>query len=322
MEKGPDNTERIPDSDELIERYLTYQDVSPKEQNAESKVSESERKYAESLQSLAKTHGLKNVERVASRIKTEMKDAAAALNMPLTKYAESKSWAMWDIAKQHYFAEHPAENDPRYRIAEPMTDADKQSEIRNRHLAWEAHTAYKHQKWGPKEVPESFKKEVERMLAQQTKPDEQLTSAEFAALGAVLYKAALEKMAERSAPRQSESPLNMPEAPTVAHEVNTAPPTPRPVSHAPAESVKVPAAAVAAGYGSWKAGKMVGTGFGVLVGGAAMAFGGLVYGTFKWFLKLMATPWDKLKSEAVKAVQKDKGHDKKEAHGHGGGGHH
>jgi len=53
----------------------------------------------------------------------------------------SQSWAFWDIAKQIYFLNNPSLTDRnKYRLANPLSDEDKQREIEDRHIGWEVYS--------------------------------------------------------------------------------------------------------------------------------------------------------------------------------------
>jgi hypothetical protein len=52
-------------------------------------------------------------------------------------YLRSDTWYAWDVAKQLYYLDHPAESSPNYRLANPFTDERIRTEIKDRHLGWE-----------------------------------------------------------------------------------------------------------------------------------------------------------------------------------------
>jgi len=108
-------------------------------------------KYAQELQAIVKEQGLKHVTDVAQQIQQECLEDMQKLGITPSKFAESRSWALWDIAKQRYYLTHPEERDedydgknfmtPRDPLAEGYDGIVKRGEIIDRHIGWEADLA-------------------------------------------------------------------------------------------------------------------------------------------------------------------------------------
>jgi len=78
------------------------------------------------------------VNALIEKLRKEMEDAARAAGIAISKWGKSESWAAWDIGKQLHMEKNPRESSDRYRLANPLNDAQLQKEIVQRHLAWEA----------------------------------------------------------------------------------------------------------------------------------------------------------------------------------------
>lgn len=109
-------------------------------------------KYAAELQLLYEKHGWKKLDGLARDLQEKCLDMFSPLGIKPSKFAQSKSWALWDIAKQHYYFSHPNETSEQYtglnrsiKLADPFEDtpagALKRHEIVSRHLGWEADLA-------------------------------------------------------------------------------------------------------------------------------------------------------------------------------------
>ncbi len=133
--------------EEVITEYLCYKDADlPKEVKDDalfdSLKDENARKYARALIELISEKGEAEVLRVASELMQDMEDAAESLELPLSPQGKNKTWAIWDIAKQYYFHTHRGENQLPYEPGNPFESKEKQEEIINRHLGWEAYMLF------------------------------------------------------------------------------------------------------------------------------------------------------------------------------------
>ncbi|MGE5541078.1 MAG: hypothetical protein ACM3TU_02220 [Bacillota bacterium] len=142
---SPETAEFV--TNRIVETDLSYQDADiPEEQKRgilqEQRGATKGKRYAESLVLASETGGLEAIRSLADGMRTTMLSEAARLGIPVSPYGRSKSWAMWDIGKQYHFFSNPDQNDPRYEIGNPLESESKQEEMINRHLGWEAYTAY------------------------------------------------------------------------------------------------------------------------------------------------------------------------------------
>ena len=108
---------------------LNYSDIG-----GSGDIGESGRKYARAL---AGEDPIK-VNALVERLRKEMENAAKAAGIALSKWGKSESWAMWDVGKQLHMQQNPGESSDKYRLANPLNDAQIQKEIVQRHLGWEA----------------------------------------------------------------------------------------------------------------------------------------------------------------------------------------
>lgn len=108
---------------------LNYSDIG-----GSGDIGESGRKYARAL---AGEDPIK-VNALVERLRKEMEDAAKAAGIAISKWGRSESWAVWDVGKQLHLQQNPSESSDKYRLANPLTDAQIQQEIVQRHLGWEA----------------------------------------------------------------------------------------------------------------------------------------------------------------------------------------
>jgi len=179
---------------QLIEDDLSYQDADlPKDAKRKalewSQNTDSANRYARSLLELAQKENIVSVRKSARALLDTALAEAARIGIPVSPYGKSMTWAMWDIGKQSYFFNHPAENDPRYDIGDPLTSEAKRNEIINRHLGWEAYAVF-HSKtspeWNRKVIQdEKFARALE-LLNKPPKQNSTLSSRDLAELGKVL----------------------------------------------------------------------------------------------------------------------------------------
>ncbi len=211
---SPEEKERYPDK-QIVRKKLSYQDADlPPEQleamlrDAESR--EMAEKYAHHLNKLPE----REVERVLPGIKGQTKKVLDVLDVPISPYGKSDSWAYWDLGKQQFYYEQnknpaPEENNP-YRYAPALEKVD---EISDRHIGWEFYHA-------PAETREKAFESIEdpyylarvfEVLQNDPKADGQLPSHEYAELGKILREYARLKQLKDSAeqnPNLSEQDVN------------------------------------------------------------------------------------------------------------------
>lgn len=145
---------------EFVEEYLVYKDVKfdhlPKAdadywhdqlyQNLErvrsGELKESERRYAQSLQELFDQEKKEVVLGEAKALKKEVFDTLREIDPTwlINPFTYSQSWALWDMAKQHFYLTHPEEIMDGYTAGDPIHDAEKRSEMVSRHLGWEIYS--------------------------------------------------------------------------------------------------------------------------------------------------------------------------------------
>lgn len=172
---------------------LSYQDVDVpldiKQQMLEDTMaSESANKYAESLAELSEhIGGFESVGVVADKLVEKMSAEAERLGIPVSPFGKSRTWAIWDMGKQYYYFTHPNENDSKYPIGDPFSEA-KSEEIVNRHLGWEAYGAYNQneQKEFLEKIPADKRLSILGLLKRRPKDNGTLSSKELAELGALL----------------------------------------------------------------------------------------------------------------------------------------
>src|SRR5205823_1959573 len=107
---------------EIIEKYLTYQDRGTPEDKSNrianvpaQSNAENYRKYAEALQELGNTRGMKKVVEMADTMKDAMKKDAERLDLKVSDFGKDRSWAMCDIGKQFYLYKNQNETSDEYR---------------------------------------------------------------------------------------------------------------------------------------------------------------------------------------------------------------
>lgn len=171
---------------------LAYQDAPLSKEELErmreyTATSESASRYAIALESLEQALGGKEqVEKLANSIHGEMMENARRLNLPVSPYGISKTWAVWDLGKQHYFYTHPSEADTRYKIT-PAQSPEKMQEIADRHLGWEAYMTYRGNPTWRKQIDgDSRYAKAQEYFSRSPKENGTLSSLELAELGKIL----------------------------------------------------------------------------------------------------------------------------------------
>jgi len=168
IEKIGEETEATHESldEDTAVSLISYADVLDSDEAKSAveytKNSENGMKYAHQLQKIVAEKGLATVMSLAEKLKDKCLEDLKSLGIKPTKFAESTSWALWEIAKQHYFFEHPDEVSDEYSgqnyvyIANPLEQDHagklKQEEIIDRHLGWEANIALDNREFTPHEV--------------------------------------------------------------------------------------------------------------------------------------------------------------------------
>lgn len=172
---------------------LSYQDVDvpieiKQKMLEDTLTSESANKYAESLAELSEyVGGFESVRAVSGKLVEKMSVEAKRLGILISPFGKSRTWAIWDMGKQYYYFTHPDENDSKYAIGDPFSEA-KSEEIVNRHLGWEAYGAYNQngQKEFLEKIPADKRPSILVLLERKPKDNGTLSSKELAELGALL----------------------------------------------------------------------------------------------------------------------------------------
>lgn len=182
---------KISPTDGIIANYLAYQDTNlPEDKKAEirtqSLASKSAHTYAQSLLGASKKYEIKSVEDLAHEIRETMLSEAVRLGISVSSYGQSITWAMWDLGKQYYYFQNPDKNTDGYALGNPFEQHEKQDEIINRHLGWEA---YNRKEDGSLNVdPLIITEPIEQFLSMPPKSNGTLSSKSLAQLGEMLRK--------------------------------------------------------------------------------------------------------------------------------------
>jgi len=149
-EMPPDQEDKY--SDSIAWSYLSYADVLDEPTRSEAietnRQSPNAQKYKEALQEVVMTIGVGALNGLVSRMKDTCFYEIIEYGIDPSKYMNSQSWAVWDIAKQYYYSKHPNETTEEYRdssegaaVGNPLLNNEegdrKREEIINRHLGWE-----------------------------------------------------------------------------------------------------------------------------------------------------------------------------------------
>jgi hypothetical protein len=178
--------------DSIVEHYLSYQDTElsedlKKEILKHNEQSESAQKYAETLSSTLTVYGSEKMEDMVEGMIDECEGILERIGITASQYSKSKTWAMWDIAKQLFYLEHPEERDEKYEVGNPILIRSKRQEIVDRHIGWEAYGAYnKSEDRNFIEKLGATKDKVLEFLNKEAKNNGTLSSKDLAALGALV----------------------------------------------------------------------------------------------------------------------------------------
>lgn len=130
-------------------------------------------------------------------IRADYQKAMDALGIAGTRYGKSKTWSVWDVAKQHHYHTHPESADKRhpYHIGDPLTDSQVARDISNRHLGWEVYGWIRYKNFDvanalPRlnKTHPSFEKILDIVLQQPNSSinEGELSSYDYAQLGALI----------------------------------------------------------------------------------------------------------------------------------------
>ncbi len=177
----------------VMEAQLGYQDANISDDAKKDALqfvrsSESGQKYANALIEMTSKRNLSEYAQVAQQMVAECKAVLDQLGIVPTPYCESKTWGMWDIAKQYHFLLHPEQADTSYTVADPIEDSTKHAEIVNRHIGWEAFAAHQHGDTDfVQRIPQANReKAIEYLRRAPKRENGSLSSKELAELGALI----------------------------------------------------------------------------------------------------------------------------------------
>lgn len=147
-----------PENDQKLQAMMEYTRNSP-----------NGLKYARELQRMVEKHGRGQVFKYANMMRARANKTIDQLGLVPSEYADSQSWALWDMAKQSYLTRHPNKSSDEYRLGDPMEDSNagysKRSEIVNRHVGWEIAHAAEQGTFQPEDLEDLPQSDVERMRA-------------------------------------------------------------------------------------------------------------------------------------------------------------
>jgi hypothetical protein len=197
VEVKPKVSFEVPPKEDMISDYLSYQDMEVPADEKKSMLdwsinSESANKYAEALQDMLAHTSKNQIEGLASHMVFDAKEILKKIGLRGSAFAESKTWAMWDIAKQYHYATHPDEADAKYSNVDPLRSPKKIQEIVDRHVGWEAYRA-KDKKFARKFKKHPLFKTLNEYLNKKPKENGDLSSKDLAELGALLRKVSEKK---------------------------------------------------------------------------------------------------------------------------------
>ena len=137
---------------ETLVRYLAYQDapLSPEALDSlreQSVSSESAQRYEGSLEQMFINDSEELVLRRADAIQEKVLRQLDAMGLTPAPHTLSRSWVLWDLAKQNYiFRETQAGRDLPFKTEEyearPWNSREKIAEVEFRHLGWEFYRNY------------------------------------------------------------------------------------------------------------------------------------------------------------------------------------
>ncbi len=202
-------------------QYLIYGDIAvhlPDQQKnrierlakelREGKVEGSNKKYAETLLEMRVKYTPQKVEKASTDIWVELNTLMKNIDLPMSPYTASKSWVLWDMAKQTYLAEHPSESTPDYTLGNPMENEKICRQISDRHFGWELHRQYRSSADAMRKIDEALQNSPHAQRAQQLlnkAPNSKGTirSIELEVLGGVV-RTAMEDKKEAEEARQQQ----------------------------------------------------------------------------------------------------------------------
>lgn len=132
---------------DIIQKYFCYIDSPEIEEVEKSRIlknaiaSKSALRYAKILWDFKKEGKFEEVEVTSQKIYGDTLTDLYNYDIGISPYSLSKSWAIWDVAKQLFYIKNPSQtNKTRYKIANPLVDEEKQIEILDRHIGWEIYS--------------------------------------------------------------------------------------------------------------------------------------------------------------------------------------
>lgn len=145
---------------DIVNAHLTYRDIYnqlPEDhkkrmdknlaQRESGNLSPAEEKYGLELQQIMQDPDRQPVlAPLCRQMMDQLMKLLADLGVPdnrISPWAKSRSWAVWDVAKQSYLFAHPGESGTNYRVADPFEDATICQEIVDRMFGWEIARLYR-----------------------------------------------------------------------------------------------------------------------------------------------------------------------------------
>ena len=176
--------------DTIIANFLSYQDAPLTAGQKRGALQGTlgltgAKKYAKVLLGLENTGQLAKAQAMAQQIQKECLGYLKTYKLTPSPYTLSRTWAIWDIAKQIYLVKHPGESDPsRYHLGNPFTDKQVQIDILDRHLGWELYMKLRQDDSPPSKVKEQAVLQIRPLLAKPPKPEnDTLSSSDLTQLG-------------------------------------------------------------------------------------------------------------------------------------------
>lgn len=180
------------DKDKVISNFLSYADADIPEETKKLALENSRKnpqaiKYADSIIDLINERGKQALMEQTEQMRVKCIERIIRLGLIPSPYAKSQTWAMWDIGKQEYFFTHQEEADEKYLIADPFSE-EKQKEIIDRHIGWEAYQAFKADGdiFMEKIKNHPNRSKIQVFLQKTPKENGTLSSLELADLGSLL----------------------------------------------------------------------------------------------------------------------------------------
>lgn len=164
----------LPEEDEIIEHLFGYEDITISDKERERLSDDANRqgkaeKYAHALREAFIRYGTEYVDQVANEIKESAIDFLDSAGINYSKYTNSRSWVLWDMARQYHYLLNPRQAPRRYRIADPLTDQVRYQEIIDRQIGWEVYNT-------PNKLPllnriqdPGLREEIEGLLGKRTR---------------------------------------------------------------------------------------------------------------------------------------------------------